>query len=113
YPEGQKTPDGFPAEWSKDYDYSSNVIIHDINLLRYVFDTELTAKMFAVTSGFSQTAILYSKDFPISIHAGKAKLGKWDQVLHVYFERGRLSLHLPSPLARQDTAFVEELVQGK
>lgn len=112
YKEWSTIPDGLPKEWSKDYEYGMNVLIHDINLIRYLFGDEITAAGFEVNPNLSQTAILSHPHFTITISAGRAKLGKWDQVMHVYFEKGRLSLYLPSPLAEQETAYVEELSAG-
>lgn len=113
YPEWQKLPERFPLEWSKDYEYSMNVLIHDVNLLRYLFGNHLMPQSFQVNPGLSQTAVLATPNFCITLSAGRAKLGKWDQVLHVYFEKGRLSLYLPSPLSRQESAFIEEISEGK
>jgi len=108
YPAWQTAPDHFPEVFRKDYEYTTNVLVHDLNLLRHVFDQDFKPQAFHVTPGISQAAILASEQFSVSLNVGPAAIGKWDQVLTAYFNKGRLSLHLPSPLARQELAYVEE-----
>jgi predicted dehydrogenase len=95
-----------PDAWKPDYEYTLNVASHDINLLRMLFGDALAAKSFSVRRGGAQNALLDAGAFPISLVIAPVNLGRWDQRIDVTFARGRASLILPSPLARQESAAV-------
>ena len=51
-----------------------------------------------------QAATLDAQGCAVTLAIGPARLGRWDQSVEATFERGRISLLLPSPLARQQSA---------
>jgi predicted dehydrogenase len=106
YPEADPVPDFVAADLRSDYEYSINVASHDINLLRMLFGDALTVGSFSVRRAGAQHALLHAGAFPISLAVMPANLGRWDQRIDVTFARGRASLVLPSPLARQESAFI-------
>jgi predicted dehydrogenase len=106
YPEAATAPDFLPADVHPDYEYTVNVASHDINLLRMFFGDVLTVSSFSVRRGGAQYALLDAGAFPISIAVMPANIGRWDQRIDVTFARGRATLVLPSPLARQESASI-------
>jgi predicted dehydrogenase len=106
YPEAPVAPDFVPEDRRADYEYTLNVASHDINLLRLFFGNGLAADNFSVRRGGAQLALLDAGAFPISLTVMPANLGRWDQCIDVTFARGRASLMLPSPLARQESASI-------
>jgi len=104
HPEWQLAPDHVPADRLVDYEYTLNVVSHDINLARFLFPETLVPTSFRVRSGRSQHAVLDAGSFSLSIEAGPSDLGVWRQVVDIVFQRGRARLTLPSPLDRQDCA---------
>ncbi len=100
-------PEGLPNEYTADYDYTLNVISHDINLLHYLFGTIFSAEHLAVRSKRMQLAQLSAPDFDASLAAGLSDKGSWDQEIEVLFRKGRLRLVLPSPMDRHGTAAIE------
>jgi predicted dehydrogenase len=104
YREAIAAPDFVTDDWKADYEYTLNVASHDIDLLQMLFDETLVAKSFSVRSGGSQNALLDAGAFPISLLVAPADFGRWEQQIEVTFARGRASLILPSPLARQESA---------
>ncbi len=101
--EWKTLPQGLPSEYCADYEYTLNVASHDINLLRFLFGDGLEAQSLRVRPGM-QSARLTCGAFDIALDLGKVDTGRWDQSIDVYFERGRLSLDLPSPLDRDGIA---------
>jgi predicted dehydrogenase len=106
YPEAPVAPDFVPEDRRSDYEYTLNVASHDINLLRLFFGNGLAADNFAVRRGGAQRTLLDAGAFPINLTVMPANLGRWDQRIDVTFARGRASLVLPSPLARQESGSI-------
>lgn len=104
YEEWSRGPDGLPVEYLDDYEYMQNVACHDINLARWLFGNAMSAQSLSVRHGRMQSAVLETNAFDISLQFGRSDSGIWDQTVKVYFQRGRLELHLPSPLAQSACA---------
>lgn len=106
-------PEGMPAEYHGDYDYTLNVISHDIDLLHYLFGPIFTATGFSVRSKRLQSAHLAAPDFDVTLTAGLSDKGCWDQDIELLFRHGRLRLILPSPMDRNASAIIEVTRPGK
>jgi predicted dehydrogenase len=106
YPESPHAPDFVAKDLRKDYEYTVNVASHDINLLRLFFGEQISPIALQVTRQGSQRAVFDAGGFTIDLTVAPVDIGRWDQRLDVTFARGRLSLILPSPLARQESASV-------
>jgi predicted dehydrogenase len=106
YPEAPIAPDFIPHNLHGNYEYTLNVASHDINLLRCFFGDDVTPNKFSVRTNGVQLMTFEAGDFSINLVVAPADLGRWDQRLDVTFERGRLSLVVPSPLARQESATI-------
>jgi predicted dehydrogenase len=106
YEEWPCLPDDLPAAYRDDYEVTLNVLSHDLNLARWLFGGELTAQALWVRAGRTQTAILTTGTFDVVLQSGRSDSGAWDQSVEVLFERGRMTLRLPSPLARSATASI-------
>jgi predicted dehydrogenase len=106
YPEAPIAPDFIPETLRADYEYTLNVASHDINLLRGLFGDDITPSRFSVRSNRVQRMNFEAGSFLIDLVVAPVDIGRWDQCVDVTFERGRLSLVLPSPLARHESATV-------
>jgi predicted dehydrogenase len=106
YPEAPLAPDFIATDLRNDYEYTVNVASHDINLLRLFFGEQISPIALQVTRQGSQRAVFDADGFAIDLTVAPVDIGRWDQRLDVTFARGRLSLILPSPLARQESASV-------
>lgn len=113
YDEWAAAPDGLAPELHGEYEYTLNVVSHDINLLRFLFGDGLGVTAFRIRPGRSQTAVLSAGDFDIVLQAGRAGTGAWDQSVDVFFEKGLLRLSLPSPLSRQEVGTVSLTAPGR
>lgn len=106
YPELAIAPDFIPTERRDDYEYTVNVASHDINLLRFLFGDALAAKSFELHPDGEQRATFDASGVDIHLVVAPVDRGKWDQVLEISFARGRATLELPSPLARDQAAVI-------
>jgi predicted dehydrogenase len=106
YPEAPMAPAFIPDTLRTDYEYTLNVASHDINLLRALFGDDITPRRFSVRPNRAQRMLFEAGGFLIDLVAAPVDIGRWDQRLDVTFERGRLSLVMPSPLARQESATI-------
>jgi hypothetical protein len=61
---------------------------------------------FSVRTNGVQRMTFEAGDFSIDLVVAPVDVGRWDQRLDVTFERGRLSLVMPSPLARQESSTI-------
>jgi len=100
YAEGPVAPDFLPPDRWADYEYTVNVASHDINLLRMLFDEALSVTSFVARPQGAQLARFDSAGIPINLVVAPMDVGYWDQRVDVNFRKGRLTLTLPSPLAR-------------
>lgn len=107
YPENRRLPDFVAPECALAYEYTNNVASHDVNLLRLLFGDGLTPLSMRARSNGVQRAVLDAHQFTIALNIGPGDIGRWDQVLSITFEKGRATLVLPSPLARQESASIE------
>jgi predicted dehydrogenase len=106
YPEAPVAPDFIPDSLHGKYEYTLNVASHDINLLRCFFGDGIKPNRFSVHTNGVQRMIFEADGFSINLVVAPVDVGRWDQRLDVTFERGRLSLVMPSPLARQESSTV-------
>jgi predicted dehydrogenase len=106
-------PDWLPQSDSQDYEWFLNVVSHDLNLLRYFLGNTLQPVSFYRYSGKSCSLGLQSDGVPISLSAGKSAIGQWDQGITFYFEHGKLTLTMPSPMDNQGIASIELFNKGE
>jgi predicted dehydrogenase len=106
YPEAPVAPDFIPDSLHGKYEYTLNVASHDINLLRCFFGDGIKPNRFSVRTNGVQRMTFEACDFSINLVVAPVDVGRWDQRLDVTFERGKLSLVMPSPLARQESSTI-------
>lgn len=101
YPEDPLAPEFLAADLHGAYDYTVNVVSHDINLLRVLFGGDLEPISFRVRPDRAQHAVLGASRADLELSVGPAELGTWEQRIEAYFRKGCLSLILESSLARR------------
>ena len=88
-------PDWLPENRENEYERFLNVFIHDINLIRYLFDSlpEIKNVDYHKIAG---TLILEYKEFPGVFEFGQLETNRfWAEGVDIYFEHGQLQLTLP------------------
>ena len=88
-------PDWLPDKLEDEYERFLNVFIHDINLIRYLFDDlpEIKNVDFQYTAG---TLNLEFNDVPGVFEFAHLKTNRfWSEGVDIYFEHGQMQLKLP------------------
>jgi predicted dehydrogenase len=111
-PEWPMVPEWLNEEWHVPYHVYLNRYSHDVNLLRHLLPGRLEVVQFRFTELFAQLAVLQVGGVTVTLETGFNHYHHWDEVLEIYFERGRLSLHLPPPFLPFATARVELICAG-
>jgi len=99
-------PDWVPEIMEDEYEHFLNVFIHDIDLMRYLFDSlpEIKNVNYHKISG---TLILEYEDFPGVFEFGELETNRlWREGVDVYFEHGLLQLTLPPAFLKNQPATV-------
>jgi predicted dehydrogenase len=107
-------PTYLPLHHARAHDVWTNVISHDLNLLRFLMRPQSTAVCsMSSMSDQMQSAILDWDGTPVTIQAGKSDSGRWDQSFEFLFQGGRLILNLPSSMDVTAHASIQKIVAGE
>ncbi len=93
------TPDWLPPDRADDYTWFMNAASHDINLMRYFFPADLQLAHAAAPGPGALTATFEHASAPVVFELAKSASGAWLQGVEFVFEKGRLLLEIPSPMA--------------
>lgn len=104
-------PDWLPKKFQEDYAWFLNVFVHDVNILRYFAGRQLKVRTADLNRRNGRVVIFDAVDYPVVLEMGEQTGTDWNEGLEIQFERGRLTLVFPSPLAMNKAADVT-LVQG-
>lgn len=91
---------GFPAGLEPGlearYEWFANVGLHTLNLLRFLLDDPLAVRhaAFGGADGFAFAAMLAAGEVPVTVEAGRAATGRWEEGVEIFFERGRIEIVL-------------------
>lgn len=99
-------PSWLPERYRTTYAWFANSASHDINLLRYFFPKDIQAVATHCAADTSVVAMLRSGDTAIVLEITKSTAGLWLEGMEFLFERGRIKVAIPSPMA---TASVSEV----
>ena len=102
----QIAPEWVPEKLKKDFDKFLNVYVHDINLIRYLFDIEPKVK-YVDYRNVSGSVILDFDKFPGVLEFGYIDQNRWYEGIDIYFSKGRMRLVLPPAFLRNQPAVVE------
>jgi len=94
------SPDWLSTARADDYAWFMNAASHDINLLTYFFPVNELRLVHAgspIVGGL--TATFEANQIPVVFELAKSASGEWLQGAEFIFEKGRLLLEIPSPMA--------------
>ncbi len=110
-PDGLSTwpsaPDWVPAELVSDYAWFLNVFIHDLNILRYLMNSEPKVRAVDLTRRNGRLVTFDFGEFPALLEMAEIPFTDWQEGVEILFEKGRLTLQFPSPMLRDVPARVE------
>lgn len=93
-----QAPDWLAAEHHSDFAQFLNVYVHDINILRYMFDRTPEVRQVDFGDHAKRLANLDFGDFEAVFEAGSMASDGWHERLEIVFEKGTLSVSFPSPM---------------
>ena len=107
YPDlpGTAPPEWLDAERHSDFMRMNNVYCHNINMLRFILDRDLSVKL-ADLNAPTWTVIFEAGDITANLEVGGMSAHAWYETTALYFERGRLEVLTPPPLLREIPARV-------
>jgi predicted dehydrogenase len=99
-------PDWLPERLRGAYAWFLNVAGHDVNLVRFFFPHDVDVLDAHCPSDGSVVATLQAGTVPIALEIAKTAAGRWLEGAEFLFERGRIAMTLPSPMAVERVAEV-------
>jgi predicted dehydrogenase len=107
YPVWPTWPDWLPARHRGAYERFLNAACHDVNLIGYFFPGPVgVTSALAGPEGVVAAAMRW-ENIPILLEIAMAETGRWLEGAEFLFERGRIALSIPSPMAVNCVSNVE------
>lgn len=101
-----EAPDWLAPRFAAAYAWFLNAASHDVNLIRLFFPDGTRARGLLCPNPDAILASLIWREAPIALQVARSGPGRWREGAEFLFERGVLSLAIPSPM---DTAGVTEV----
>ncbi|MDO8586715.1 MAG: Gfo/Idh/MocA family oxidoreductase [Armatimonadota bacterium] len=98
-------PDWLPEDLQRRYRFANNNLVHNYNLLRYMFGDDWKVRDVQLSSGAIMVAMSFGS-MPVSLEGGAISSRKWREGLEMYTENGWMSIVMPPPLLRNVAAAV-------
>lgn len=99
-PEGLKSwpkaPDWLAPAHHQSYFRFMNIFIHDLNLMRYLFDKTPTPTHFNLRPQQHGAATFDFGDFAAVLECAEMAQDEWTEGVEILFERGRMTIELPA-----------------
>ena len=92
-------PDWLPTSHRDTYTWFLNSASHDVNLVHLFFPEKVEVVEGTSRLGDAAVGTLRSGDVPISLEVVKSASGVWMEGAEFLFEKGCLTLRIPSPMA--------------
>lgn len=92
-------PKWLPDELCESYAWFMNSAIHDINLMHYFLPQGLQVRGAHIMGNGSLIANLSLDQSSVVYELVKCETGSWQQGTEFLFEKGRMALNIPSPMA--------------
>lgn len=107
-------PDWLREPLRNDFAWFANAGSHDVNLLRYFCAGDVTVSGADRTPNGSVVALLRWSEVPAVLEVSKTTAGRWLEGAEFLFERGRIAVNIPSPMAIDAVAEVvfDDLAAG-
>jgi predicted dehydrogenase len=114
YPTWPTVPSWLAARWHSTYEWFLNSASHDVNLIDYFFSPTVEAIAAQASVNSALSASLRWQDTPIVLEIARAELGHWHEGAEFVFERGRIVLSIPSPMAIDAVSgvFIDDVTVG-
>jgi predicted dehydrogenase len=106
YPIWPTWPDWLSERDRGMYEWFVNSASHDVNLVTFFFPGRVEADSAQVRRDGALLASLRSENVPIALEIARSEAGRWIEGAEFVFERGRMLVTIPSPMAMDEVATV-------
>jgi predicted dehydrogenase len=107
YPTWPTWPDWLSERYHGPYEWFLNAACHDVNLITHFFPDGVDVRSAQVNRDGAIAATLRWRNVPIALDVAKTEAGRWLEGAEFLFERGRIGLSIPSPMAVDCVSRVE------
>ena len=107
YPTWPTWPDWLSESHRSTYEWFINSACHDVNLMTHFFPGTLRVTSARAARDSAVVATLSWRDVPLALEVAKVEAGRWLEGAEFLFERGRIALSVPSPMAVDSVGKVE------
>lgn len=107
-----KAPDWLPPEYANAYFRFMNIYIHDLNLMRYLFDRTPEPEYFRLVSDQHGSAAFDFGDFQAVLECAEMAQDEWTEGVEILFEKGRMTIELPAAFLKEVPATVTLYREG-
>jgi predicted dehydrogenase len=107
YPTWPTWPGWLSESYRSTYEWFLNSACHDVNLMTHFFPDALQVTSARAARDSAVVASLLWRDVPIALEVAKVEAGRWLEGAEFLFERGRIALSIPSPMAVDGVGKVE------
>jgi predicted dehydrogenase len=99
-------PDWLPADRREAYAWFLNSASHDLNLVHFFFPAGVNVVAGMSNADDAVLGVLASGGLPIALEVARSAPGVWLEGIEFLFEKGCLSVRIPSPMATGEHAQV-------
>src|SRR5262249_25378078 len=92
-------PSWLPERYHVAFAWFMNAASHDVNLMRYFFPGQLEVASASCSGETCVVATLHHEGDALAFAVTKTLAGRWLEGAEFLFERGRIALTIPSPMA--------------
>jgi predicted dehydrogenase len=107
YPVWPTWPDWLPARHRGTYERFLNAACHDVNLIGYFFPGPVDVASALASPDGAVAAVMRWENVPIILEIAMSETGRWLEGAEFLFERGRIAVSIPSPMAVNCVSNVE------
>ena len=114
FPQWPLYPQWLPERWRSSFAWFCNSASHDVNLIRYFFPEDIQVQSAHCSADESVVATFSAGETNIVLEVAKSTCGIWLEGIEFIFERGRISVTIPSPMATQSNSEIrlDDLQRG-
>jgi predicted dehydrogenase len=107
YPTWPTWPDWLSPSYRSTYEWFLNSACHDVNLMTHFFPGALQVTSARAARDSAVVASMLWRDVPLTLEVARVEAGRWLEGAEFLFERGRIALSIPSPMAAAAVGRVE------
>lgn len=104
-------PDWLPESLHGNYRFMNNNLVHNYNLLRYLFGNDYKVEHVQISDKAVMVALSFG-GMPVVMEGGSSSSRQWKEGLELWSENGWMQLLLPAPLLRNVAATVNCEITG-